>query len=382
MKPFPAIVSSGIDGTDTHKVFLKEWRPQTGANYAAVGFQNEKYVGVNVSVETFMTALSNPNSVLYTRPQHGRNRLTAAYYGTVCSEFVSYVMDIPFHIDCPQWPYLEGITKVNPEPLENLKLCDILNESKTHTALITGIERDSGGKITSITVTESTPPQVVSTTFLPQEFVGYWLDRGYEVLRYAKVHAVTYTPNPWVRLEGDPETQLPVPNPVLMPDFGNKANYRLGETVTLSVFDARCTHILLQRAEEAPCTLSIPENRNVVICPDTAGYYQACAVGPDGKSQPVEFCVTEAAATTDRASYKAGEPVRVACSCPSGDELVGWMVKTAADAKYRGYLRTEDGSLSDTALLPAGDYYIIAHYRNRYGVYTATPTPVFHVESE
>ena len=382
VKPFPAIVSSGIDGTDTHKVFLKEWRPQTGANYAAVGFQNEKYVGVNVSLETFMTALSNPNSVLYTRPQHGRNRLTAAYYGTVCSEFVSYVMDLPFHIDCPQWPCLEGITKVNPEPLENLKLCDILNEAKTHTALITGIERDSSGKVTSITVTESTPPQVISTTFRPQEFIGYWLERGYEVLRYDKVHAVTYAPDPWVHLEGDPDTEMPVPNPVLMPDFGNKANYRLGETVTLSVFDSRYTHILLQRAEDAPVTLLVPADGNVTVCPDAPGYYRAFAVNADEQSQPVEFCVTEASVTTDRTIYASGETVRVSFSCPSGDELVGWMVKTATDAKYRGYLRAEDGSLSDTALLPAGDYYIIAHYRNRYGVYTATPTPVFHIASE
>ena len=39
------------------------WRPQTGMAYSSVR-RNEKYVGYNVSIETFMTALYNPKSVL------------------------------------------------------------------------------------------------------------------------------------------------------------------------------------------------------------------------------------------------------------------------------------------------------------------------------
>ena len=84
--------------------------------------------------------------------------------------------------------------------------------------------------------------------------------------------------------------------------------------------------------------------------------------------------------TTDKAEYSASEALRVAFSCSADDELMGWMVKNAATSgKYWGFLRGEDGSLSDSALLPPGDYYIIAHYRNRFGVYSATPSPVFHV---
>ena len=379
VKPLPAIVSTGIPDVSPYHIFLPAHKPQTGANYAAVGFTNEKYVGTNVSIETFMTALANPNSVLYTRPQHGRSKLAAAYYGTVCSEFASYVLGLPFHIDCPQFSVMDEFQHIDPSALENLQLCDLLNEPKTHTAVITGIDRDATGKVVGITVTESTPPRVQITHFLPQEFINWWLGRGYEVLRYKKLHTVTYTPDPWVHLEGDPELPAPVPNPILLPDFGDKANYRLGETVTLSVFDPDYGEVRIIRNGEPLAILPVGGDGTATFCPDTPGYYQAFAVGARENSLPAEFCVTEAAVVTDRDTYSEGETVHLTFSCELADTLVGFMVKTADHAKYLGVSRSDDGTLADTATLPAGDYYIIAHYRNRYGVYSATPSPVFHI---
>ncbi len=96
------------------------WRPQTGLNYSAARFA-EKYVGINVSFETYISALSNPDSVMYTRNLQGKHNLSSAYYGTVCSEFASYVFDLPFHIDCQQWSSLEDIEEIIPVPLEALQ---------------------------------------------------------------------------------------------------------------------------------------------------------------------------------------------------------------------------------------------------------------------
>lgn len=375
---YPVVYPAGVIGGPTLKGFFKAYRPQTGAGYSAVGYTNEKYVGVNVSIHTYMTAMANPKSVLYTQNMHERGRLSAAFYGTVCSEFASYVLGFPFHIDCPQFSEMEEMEHIDATALENLRLCDLLNAPKTHTAVITGIHRDENGKVVGITVTESTLPKVTQTAFLPEEFVAYWLKGGYEVLRYQKLHAVTYTPDPWVPLDGDPELPTPVANPVILPDYGDQANYRLGETVTLSVFDSLYTKVLL-RYNGLEWELPVVDG-DVTFTPEKAGYYQAIAVSSGSNSQPVDFCVTEAAVTTDRTVYQSGEAVRAAFSCTLDDTLVGWMVKTANDAKYRGYFRAEDGSLATAALLPPGDYYIIAHYRNRFGVYCATPTPVFHVE--
>ncbi len=374
---YPVVYPAGVIGGPTLKGFYKAYRPQNGVGYSAVGYTNEKYVGVNVSIHTYMTAMANPSSALYTQNQHERGRLTAAFYGTVCSEFASFVLGFPFHIDCPQFSQMEEMEHIDATALENLQLCDLLNEPKTHTAVITGIDRDEEGKVVSITVTESIPPQVTSNVFLPEEFIGYWLKGGYEVLRYKKLHTVTYTPDPWVQLEGDPAAERPVPNSIILPDYGDKANYRLGESVTLSVFDCAYTKVLLRCNGQE---LELPvEDGDVTFTPEKAGYYQAVAVNESGESQASEFCVTDAAVTTDKESYENGESIRPAFTCAAGDELTGFMVKTDKSAKYWGYV-ADNGVLPDEITLPSGDYYIIAHYRNRFGVYSATPTPVFHVE--
>lgn len=371
VRPFPTIVSSGVPGTDACRVFAPAWRPQIGANYSAARF-DEKYIGVNISLDTYMTAVANPDSVLYTRNLHGRHRLCAAYYGTVCSQFASYVMDLPFHIDCQQWPFLDGIEIIDPTPLENLRLCDILNERTRHTAVITGINRDAEGNIVDITVTESTLPCIRTTTFLPQEFVNCWIKNGYEVLRYHKIHQVTYTPSPWVHLEGDPELECPTPNSVLMPDYGDKANYLLGETVTLSVFDPAYTAVEIGCREEK--TVLPVENGKVLLTPERTGYYQATAVAGDKRSVLVKFCIVDAKTITNKAEYSEEEKICPTFSCAAPeDELRGWVVKTDAYAKYWGYPVSDEGVIPAEATLPEGRYLVIGLYRNRYGVYSTPP---------
>ena len=371
VRAFPAIVSAGIPGIDASKVFLSAWRPQIGANYSAARF-DEKYVGFNISLDTYMTAMSNPDSVLYTRNLHGRHRLCAAYYGTVCSQFASYVMDLPFHIDCQQWPYLDGIEIIDPTPLENLQLCDILNKRTQHTAVITGITRDEAGTIVDITVTESASPQIQSRTFLSQEFINFWIHNGYEVLRYHKIHQVTYTPSPWVHLEGDPDLEYPTPNPVLMPDYGDKANYLLGETVTLSVFDPAYTAVEISSGDEK--TVLPVENGKAALIPEKTGYYRAAAVSGEQRSVPVEFCIVDAKVSTDKAEYSEEEEIRPTFSCASAeDELRGWVVKTDAYAKYWGYPVSREGMIPTEATLPEGKYLVIGLYRNRYGIYSTPP---------
>lgn len=377
--PFPAGIKTECDGKkEVCNIFLPAWRPQIGANYSASRF-DEKYVGFNVSIETYMTALSNPNSVLYSRSLHGKAPLSSAYYGTVCSEFVSYVMDLPFHIDCQQWPFLDGVEKVNTDPLENLRLCDILNEATHHTAVITGIDRDDSGKIVQITVTESTLPNIQSRTYTCKEFTEYWLKNNYEVLRYRKLDEITYSPCPWVYVPGDPQLCEPALNAVLMPDYGNRANYFKGECVRISVFDSAFTQVELL-PENGSAEYYTVEKGMVELHQKEVGFYQARAFNGTAKSEKVEFCIVDAEAKMDKRHYREGEAVRVYCSCVKEDKLLGWVVKTPDFAKVWGYPAEEDGSVPEKAALKEGAYRIIALYKNKYGVYASHPSDIFIVE--
>ena len=374
IRPIPAGIPAGTKERRFFDIFLPAWCPQTGAGYSAARYA-EKYIGFNVSIETYMTALANPDSVMYTRSLHGRMPLSSAYYGTVCSQFVSYVLDFPFQIDCHQLPFVDGMEAVDATLLENLRLCDVLLDRTRHVSIITGIERDEDGDVVNITVTESTLPTVKSTTFTPNEFIGYWLNNGYEVFRYCKLDKVTYIPDPWIHLNGDPDMPVPIVNPVIMADYGNKANYLLGEKIILSVFDSKYTEVELYLEEHWMQRLPVRDG-HVVLELNEPGFYRAVAVGTERYSEPTSFCVVEASALSDKVCCKPQETITMSFSCAASDPLVGWVVKTAQFAKYWCYVAQENGVIPMETNLPAGDYLMFGMYRNEYGVYSSHPCSV------
>ena len=371
VQPFPAIISDARSGCKQH-TFLPAYRPQKGINYSAARF-DEKYVGSNVSLYTYVSALSNPQSVLYTRPLFGRSILSAAFYGAVCSQFVSYAFDLPFQIDCQQWPFLPGIRAVDPKPLENLRLCDILNCPTRHTAFISDIERTEDGIIASVTVSEATPPQIISTTFTAEEFTAYWLAKGeYQVLRFETLDWVTYTPDACVYLDGDPEPAAVKINREIMPDYGDRANYMLGEPVSFHVFSPEYTEVVIAQNGKQICSIPAAGQRAQYL-PGASGFYTAKAKNATQESEPVSFCVTDAAVSLEKAVYRAEEAIIPHFTCAAGDRLMGWVVKTNEFAKYWGYPIDQNGQIAKETKLPTGRYLIIAQYRNEFGTYCSAP---------
>ena len=215
--------------------YFKPWLPRKGAPYSSCR-STEKYIGWNISLETYYSALLNPNSVIYTRSlKEQPGNKAHCWYGSVCSMYVSYALQLPYRAVCGEFADVPGLQPLNADVLEDLRLCDVLL-SKGHVAMITDILRDADGKIHSIEVSECTLPLTVANWFTPEEFRGYWLNSGYKMYRYDRLDAVTYEPSPWVHVEGDPELARPEINTALMLDFGNKANYRIGdEPVEISV---------------------------------------------------------------------------------------------------------------------------------------------------
>lgn len=378
VRPLPAIFSDAQSGSKPH-LFLSAWRPRRGVGYSAVRY-DEKYVGSNVSLYTYLTALSDPESVMYTRPLLGRSVLGAAFYGSVCSQFVSYAFDLPFQIDCGQWPELPGIREIRPEPLEELRLCDVLNDPKRHTALITGISRTEDGRIARITVSEATPPAVRVTTFTGEEFRKFWLaKREYQILRFDSFDDVTYTPDPCIPLDGDPEMPEPFINTEIMPDYGDRANYTLGTPVIFHVPGGVKDRVTVRRGGETVAVLPCAGER-AEFRPDAAGFYEAAAGDGKTESVPVSFCVTDASVSLEKAVFRAGEPIRPSFTCAAGDRLMGWVVKTREFAKVRGFPADRDGNVPSEGLMPPGQYLIIAQYRNDFGTYISRPC-WFDVES-
>lgn len=375
----------------TGKHFIDAWLPahlpQTGMIYSSSRVHN-KFVGTNVSIETFMTALANPNSVLYTRPQHGLCRCGFSFYGTVCSVFASYVCDLPNSVATSGWLKVPDVSPVELEKLEELQLCDILliydpPRSKTHIAVITDILRDVDGAVHKIYVSESTTPRCRCTAFTPEQFRSYWLEDGYQVIRYAGIHNVTYTPSPYVPLEGDPYMDPPVYNSTFMADYGNKANYKLGETVELSVFEEGWETIEISGPDGLAVSLPITGS-TVPYTPSAPGFYTAVCRKGDAVSQSVEFCATWTEVTLEKDTLAAGEPIRAAFRAViPGDEIFHVTV-TNQDLFQRvnrsltqEEMAAQRVEITDT--LAPGKYIVAVAARGKYGIYI-TRTPVFTVE--
>lgn len=152
----------------------------TGLPYSSVK-EIDKYIGFDVSVLTFMTAVNNPYSLLYTENvsednsksdwgfnYHGVN--CATYYGTVCSEFSSYcvgmsnVMATGLH----EWlsKYAMKAVRLYYQHEDNLRIGDILvrykrsTMSSMHCMVVVDITRDGNGHVTGFKVAESTGSHV------------------------------------------------------------------------------------------------------------------------------------------------------------------------------------------------------------------------------
>ena len=135
--------------------YMPAWKPQTGLPYSSVRI-HEQYIGINASFETFVTALRNPDSVLYKKVQHGLGKGMSSYYGVVCSAFVSYAAGFPYRTACAQMARDPDMQLLDTSSsLNGLELCDIILNPKTHVAMIIGITRDENGNVVKIRTGES-----------------------------------------------------------------------------------------------------------------------------------------------------------------------------------------------------------------------------------
>ena len=380
VKPLPnALRSKGPEKKEYYYGYFSAWHPQTGLPYSSCRTV-EKYIGWNVSLETFVSALRNPNSVLYTRELKNTPGTKAnTYYGIVCSMYVSYALQLPYRVVCKDWPTLPGVHPVDIDPLENLRLCDIVLEPKSHIGIITDIRRDADGNIYDIEVSESTLPLVVSNRFTPEEFRRFWLDDGYSIWRYDYVDDVTYTPDPFAPLEGDPDAAPPRINKDILPDYGNKANYRIGdEPVELSVLTEGWESI--EVTDPSGHTVSYPAQVKLVLTPEIPGIYSARLCRGKEYSDSVEWCMVNIDLTFGKEKFALGEDLHLKFSNAAPDTVF------YATLNNDSYYVPWSGGLSEeeiaggTATIPApakpGLYYVLVMAKNSFGIYTSKYTPV------
>lgn len=228
---------------------------QTGIPYSG-NWHNYKYVGIEVSIETFMTAVNNPYSLLYTENISGDYSRSAwgkkyyntngwSYYGTVCCGFTSGVNGQPTKYGNVATPIVARTVGIfipifDDRNLDNLKLCDIY-DNNAHSFLIFGLHRDANGHVDKVKIAESTSA-VQGTQYRTFNSVSAFINHinrsgdffyGYRCADLYK--NVEYTPSPFVPLSEFGENPAPyVYNNDICCFAGDKATFMQGDRIAVN----------------------------------------------------------------------------------------------------------------------------------------------------
>lgn len=209
-----------------------------GVIYSSVR-ELEQFVGNDISFHTFMTAIHNPKSKIYTEdvsktPYHGTN--CKAYYGTVCSTLVSYALGLTPRYYANDFPVSEVMELVSSDNLDNLEIADVLWRDG-HVAMITDFMRDTNGHVTKVEISESIG-QGCRRYFKTAAGFQKMMQSDFTcILRYSELYKNTsYTPIPEFVVVGD-EVYTPfVYNDDLCVDKGDRSCYKENEEVVINTF--------------------------------------------------------------------------------------------------------------------------------------------------
>ena len=144
-----------------------------------------KYIGYGISVDDFLLATKDADNEFYTtKSYYSGYSSNSVYYATDCSAFVSLCWGIPRSTTYSIPNYGTNLGKISSSTVNNLQIGDCLNSNSAgHVVLVTDVTY-SGNNVTSVEITEQTPPQLKRTTYSASSLVSYYGSRGYYIYRY------------------------------------------------------------------------------------------------------------------------------------------------------------------------------------------------------
>ena len=221
----------------------------TGIPYSSVqGI--DKYIGQDVSIHTFMTAVNNPYSLLYTeninaqtstsawgKTYYGTN--CASYYGVVCSSFASYCSGLSLRWVTVEFSwmnkYYPKVVKIYNQSSQGVRLGDIYM-MPDHGRVITAIKRNQQGAVTNIKMTEALQQGMTETSLMTAASFDTKLKSEHAIIyRSTELYRSTYEDNEYVNVGDDLSVSY---NQVSYNDdictfAGDKACFREGDIIAI-----------------------------------------------------------------------------------------------------------------------------------------------------
>lgn len=338
----------------------------TGMLYSEA-LQFEKYVPYGCSIKSFMTAIHNPYSVMYTEDTKGttarkksaygfnylNTTLNGAFYGTVCSALVSWSLGMDWIAQSYDYDWLandEEFIVVKDNSATGVRLMDVL-WVPGHVQIVTDIYRDSRGNPTRIFITESAQDYVRTLERTP-EFITNYLQSG-RILRYRRLYEnLEYEPSEFVAVEGE-TLETYTYNDDICTYLGDCVSIADWEDMFVNYTKGSYTSMELYKGNTLLQTITLPNEYNATHSIDVTSYlngggeYKARLTDGTNHSDYTYFEVVDTSVTASLASNgeltvnfasTQGEPVCIRIKEEWGHILSTYILsaqeKVAGTCKY------------------------------------------------
>ena len=333
--------------------------------------QINKCIGFDVSFHTFMTAVHNPYSVLYTEniskaPYSGVN--CACYYGTVCSAAVSYAFDLDYPWSSRDFASSPDFSEIEFRTISDLKPCDIMQRDG-HVVMIYKIEEYGEGSETSVTIFEAASKTAQLKTYTCDDFLHRIEAEKMRAFRYDFLNDVdTYTPSPYVPVGSESLSHVEY-NHSLCPNKGDKSLYRVDEFVVIDVFNTEYDHIVFQEDGHIKYRFGINGIVNNVGHLEP-GLYKVFLQKNDNISKSVEIIVAD-----PRVTVSIADKVHIQFECPDASPVYCVFADAIGRSKYTHVFSDDEVNQGfvDLDCLSEASYYYKVVFRTQFGTIINEP---------
>jgi hypothetical protein len=381
--------------------------PVTGLPYSSVK-ELDKYIGKDVSIHTFMTAVNNPYSLLYTenvsasksqsawgKTYHGEN--CATYFGTVCSQFVPSCNGGVIDYATAFHPWLaksyHAEVKVFDQSAQGVRVGD-LYWYIDHCRLIYAVKKNSSGVVTHIQIAESNYNHcVINSVMTATEFENDMATKDCLIFRPLWLYKnIDYVPSPYVAV-GDETPETVVYNDDICTFAGDKATFREGDTIAINYNLKQIgtwTSMQLYKGSTLVDTFTIDPSvhtKDLTAFNLTYGKYKARMTDGVNYSDYTEFEILQ----TDVTASNSGEITTVGVTSANGKPVAIKVCGITGGARCMLELTEEqreaasfDMNLVGLALEQAGlnirgesDLYLKVYFQGEFGRVTNEPLPIY-----
>lgn len=342
-----------------------------GKEYTGVPYSSVKdvgrYIGFDIFLKTFLAAVENPQSVLYTENLYGKVSNGECYYGTVCSSYTSYALQCGiWYVSKQHGPrFRAGVEIVEPQSAQAARPGDVIftppasQNGGSHVELVTEVVRNDKGEVTHVRIEESRPQTTSNTLRSAKAFDAHLGSRNRELYRITDLDA-------W---RGDNKAQsflfpnsaedsaTPRINRVLLLDRGDWVPYFKGQPVKINVMDRDgqgVRSLVIAREGRVVEEIENPGQGVVERSFDLCGDYTAYCKMNDGSLSPAcEFAVCELDARGPTKSVSRGAPWDITLATDNMNAIIVYFKNAANGFDEHNVFITEDDRRKGKVTIPA-----------------------------